>query len=71
MNEDRRVTLEFKTKAERDLWVKWYARSGAVHFHTLMLSYGKNWWKTKAGLKWRKYAKEKLDNWPKDNERFV
>lgn len=71
MNRKNQVTLEFKTKAERDLWAKWYARQGANQFFGLMASYGPNWSKTKTGLKWRRYAEKKLKNWPADNEKFV
>lgn len=68
---DRQVTLEFKTKAERDEWMKWYARDGANNFWGWIATFGPNWHKTKIGLKWRKVAENRLKNWPNDNERFV
>jgi len=68
---DRRVTLEFKTKAERDEWMKWYVRDGSNNFWGWLATFGPRWWKTKIGLKWRKVAEDRLNNWPHDNERFV
>lgn len=66
-----RATLEFITKAERDMWMRWYYDSGCRHFSLHMMQYGKNWWKTKSGLHWRKVADARMDNWPHNNEKFV
>ncbi len=71
MKPNKRITLEFKTNAERDEWVKWYCKDGSNHFWGWLASYGPRWWETKIGLKWRKVAEDKLKNWPKNNERFV
>jgi hypothetical protein len=71
LDKSRQVTLQFKTKAERNEWMRWYRRAGSGHFWSLLSQYGPRWYKTKVGLKWRRVAEDKLKNWPKDNERFV
>jgi len=68
---NRRITLEFITKAERDMWVRWYYGAGHKHFACHMMQYGPKWYKTKAGLHWRKVAEARLENWPHNNEKFV
>jgi hypothetical protein len=68
---NRQITLEFKTKQERDVWVKWYCRQGSNNFWGWLSTFGPKWWKTKIGLKWRKVAEARLKNWPKDNEKFI
>ncbi len=74
LDEKRQVTLQFSTVEEKDVWVKWYSTDGANYFWSWLATprwLSKRWWKTKKGLYWRKVAEDKLDNWPKDNERFV
>ena len=69
--EDRRVTLEFKTKALRDEWMKWYARDGTTFFWSSLLTYGPRWYKTKVGLYWRKIAEHRIKHWEEYTEKFV
>ena len=71
MKNNKQITLEFETTAERDLWVKWYCRNGSNNFWGYMAGCGPKWWKTKSGLKWRKVAERRVDEWPKHNEKFV
>ena len=70
-SENRRVTLEFKTKELRDEWKKWYRRDGSNYFWGSLLTHGPKWYKTKAGLRWREIAEERMTNWDRDTERFV
>ena len=71
LDRKRQVTLQFVTVAEAKLWKRWYANAGHKHFSCLMMQYGPRWWKTKAGLHWRKASESKIKNWPHENERFV
>ncbi len=71
LDPNRQATLQFLTKAERDLWEEWYRHSGCSHFSCFMMQCGPKWWKTKKGLHWRKVAEDRLDNWPFNNEVFV
>lgn len=71
LDRKRQATIQFYTKAERDMWMRWYYRSGHKHFSCHMMQYGPKWWKTKIGLKWRKAAEDRMKYWPDRNERFV
>lgn len=67
----RQVTLQFMTVAEKEEFIKWYARYGSNHFLEVLAQYGPKWYKTKIGLKWRKVAEDRLKYWPKNNERLI
>lgn len=69
LDKTRQVTLQFKTKAERDEWKRWYRRDGSRHFWGWLAHVGPK--RTKKDLYWRKVAEDKVTNWPKDNESFV
>ena len=56
------VTLEFATKAERDLWKSWYKRSGCKGFSC---------WMGQSGEKWRHEMEKKINQWPNRSEKFV